>query len=209
MINLLLDFFFPPHCVQCKSFGEYLCEKCLSNQRFYTEPLDIDVENPALDELYACCTHTDGARQLTKAFKYRAAYKLTDTIAQLMVEHIPFPDDIELFVPIPLHRSRQRQRGFNQAELLAKQLSRWFRIPCQTALIRHKKTSPQAELNREQRLTHLQNAFVVNSKYSVKGKVVAVVDDVATTGTTLHEAAKVLKAHGAEKVYGVVFAHGK
>lgn len=171
--------------------------------------MEIDIDQPALDELYACCTHTDGARKLVTAFKYKSAYALTATLTQLMVEHIPFPDDIDLFTSVPLHPQRQRQRGFNQAELLAKQLSTWLHIPYQVLLKRTKATSPQAKLNREERLTHLKDAFMFLETNEVRGKTIAIVDDVATTGTTLNEVAKVLKKHGAKKVYGVVFGHGK
>ena len=209
IIEEILNIIFPPRCLNCGELGDYVCEKCLYELRFYTTALQIDVKNPALNKLFACCTYADGARGLVKALKYRSASHVTKTIAQLMIEHIPLPDDIDFFTFIPLHRQRERDRGFNQAELLAKQLGKWLHTPIQNAIIRTRKTSPQAELSREERLTHLRGAFTVADKNLAKGKVIAVVDDVATTGTTLNEVAKLLKKHGAKKVYGVVFAHGR
>lgn len=207
--QFLLDLIFPPRCLSCGELGSYLCEECVYDLRFYTEPLQIDVKHPSLHSMFACCAYADGARNLVKALKYKSASVVVATIAQLMVEHIPFPDDIDFFVPIPLHKQRERDRGFNQAYVLAKQLGKWLHIPVQQVIHRSRKTSPQAELNREERLTHLRGAFIVVDESIVRGKVIAVVDDVATTGTTLNEVAKVLKKTGVKKVYGVVFAHGR
>lgn len=209
MLHHLLDLLFPPFCVDCHNLGNYLCQECQYKLRFYTQSLSIEIENPAVDALYACCTHTDGARQLVMKLKYHSAYALTKTIAQLMIEHIPLPDDIDILTAIPLHRRRRQERGFNQAELLARQLSLWLRIPYQEVIQRIKATSPQAKLSRADRLTHLHGAFQVKGLCDLVGATVAIVDDVATTGSTLNEAAVVLKAAGVKTVYGIVFAHGK
>lgn len=209
MFNFLLDLLFPPCCLQCKRIGSYLCSQCQYEQRYYTQPIPIEIENASLDQLFACCTYATGARKLITCFKYKSAYSLTQTLVQLMVGHIPFPDDIDLFTAIPLHPTRQNMRGFNQAELLAKQLAKWLQIPYQPTLIRTIATSPQAQLDRQERLVHLIDAFAIINPEQIVGKTIALIDDVTTTGTTLNEAAKVLKAHGAFKVYGVVFAHGK
>lgn len=107
----------------------------------------------------------------------------------------------EVFVPIPLHSSRRRKRGFNQAELLAKELSKRSGIPTDAGLLKRvKKTHAQKELNDQERLTNLKNAFSVR-KGKVPYKNIILVDDIYTTGSTMDTAAKVLKEHGAQKVY--------
>ncbi len=114
----------------------------------------------------------------------------------------------EVFVPIPLHASRKRKRGFNQAELLAEGLSKRSGIPTDAGLLKRvKKTHVQKELNDQERLTNLKDAFSVR-----KGKVpyqnIILVDDIYTTGSTVDTAAKVLKEHGAQKVYSVCICVG-
>lgn len=112
-----------------------------------------------------------------------------------------------LFVPIPLHQIKLRQRGFNHAELLSTELSLYFGNKSQALLIRHKPTISQFGLTREKRKENLTKAFRLRVKPGVK--TVFLVDDIVTTGTTFSEAAKVLKRGGVEKVYGIALAHGR
>lgn len=184
-MHTFLDLLFPPACVQCQRLGSYLCQNCQYQLRYYTQPLRVDLESPALDQLFACCTHAHGARKLIRTLKFKSAYRLTQTLVQLMVEHIPFPEDMDIITWIPLHPQRHRQRGFNQAQILGRQLGEWLDIPTQPLLRRTKYTSPQAELNREDRLTHLREAFAVIPDMEIQGKTIAIVDDICTTGTTL------------------------
>lgn len=117
--------------------------------------------------------------------------------------------DIDLLIPIPLHKSRRRKRGFNQAELIAKGLGRELEIPVSANyLLRTRKTSPQKELNDQERKNNLKNAFqVVN--YDVKFKKVLLIDDIYTTGSTIDAAASVLLESGAEKVYFLSISIGR
>lgn len=114
----------------------------------------------------------------------------------------------EVFVPIPLHSSRRRKRGFNQAELLARELSGRCGIPTDAELlVRVKKTRAQKELNDQERLTNLKDAFSVR-KGSVPYQNIILVDDIYTTGSTMDAAAQVLKEKGARKVYFVCICVG-
>ena len=114
----------------------------------------------------------------------------------------------EAFVPIPLHPSRKRKRGFNQAELLARELSKRSGIPTDAKLLeRVKKTHVQKELNDQERLANLKDAFSIR-KGRVPCKNIILVDDIYTTGSTIDAAAKLLKEHGAQKVYFVCICVG-
>ncbi len=114
----------------------------------------------------------------------------------------------EVLVPIPLHSSRKKKRGFNQAELLAKELSKRVDIPMDTGLLRRvKKTHTQKELNDQERLTNLKDAFSVR-KGKIPRKNIILVDDIYTTGSTIDSAARVLKEHGAQNVYFVCICVG-
>jgi competence protein ComFC len=210
VLSFFLDLIFPPACVTCDDIGGYICLKCYQSMKFFREDIPIDLSSPSLDSLHACTLYESTGKNFIKTYKFGCAYALAPTIGEIMFEQMKKPP-IDLLVPIPLHRSRIRERGFNQAELIAKHLSRRWNIPLHNALIRSRATSPQAQLDRQERLTHLSDAFTMSpsSVEHIRDKVIGLIDDVATTGTTLNECAKVLKKCGAKNVDGIVFAHGK
>lgn len=134
-------------------------------------------------------------REIIHHLKYSDRVSLAKPLGDLLAECLrrePFTGD--LVIPVPLHRSRERQRGFNQAELIAARLGR----PMSTRLVRRRKNTPsQTGLTRNQRIRNLAAAFEVRGE--VKGSVI-VVDDVYTTGSTVSELARTLKRAGAERV---------
>jgi ComF family protein len=112
------------------------------------------------------------------------------------------PFKIDYLVPVPLSKERMNSRGFNQSEILAKEINWRYK----NLLIKTKNTIPQARSKRAQRLTNLENAFEVCSKYDIRNKNIVLIDDVCTSGSTLMECAKVLKLAGASKVIAIVWA---
>lgn len=118
--------------------------------------------------------------------------------------------DNPLVVPVPLHPRRLRWRGFNQSELLASSLARHFLLRSDvSALIRNHQTTPQADIReREQRLDNVNNVFFCARPDDIRGRTILLIDDVCTTGATLNECARVLKASGAKKVVALVVARG-
>ncbi|MEO8581960.1 MAG: ComF family protein [Patescibacteria group bacterium] len=207
VLEFFLDLLFPPLCVTCGSIGGYICLNCYEKMSFFDQPLVIDLPTPTLDELQACTKYAKTGSDFIHMYKFGCSYALAPTIGEIMFEKMARPT-VDFLVPVPLHRSRQRERGFNQAELLAKHLSKRWEIPIVNALHRPKATTPQAQLDRAKRLTHLTDAFNISPNSSITGKTIALIDDVTTTGTTLNECARILKNHQAKKVIGLVFAHG-
>jgi ComF family protein len=112
----------------------------------------------------------------------------------------------DVIVPVPLHAARQRERGFNQASLLADLLSAQTSIPSRPLLERIRYTTTQTALDRSQRMENLHNAFRLRKKADVRGLRVLLIDDVLTTGSTLSECARVLKRAGANSVYAATAA---
>jgi len=119
-----------------------------------------------------------------------------------------FSLDAHTLIPLPLHPSREKERGFNQSELLAEIISKTFNLPLEkNILIRAKNTRAQAELTDwEERQANLQNAFTVANPENLKGKNIILVDDVYTSGATMSAAAETLRASGAKKIIGLVLA---
>ena len=114
------------------------------------------------------------------------------------------PEDVILFVPMTA--ADKRKRGYNQTELIAKELHYILEKPCLNALVKVRETRSQKSLNENERRENVKNAFSVKNPEKLKGKNVLVIDDVCTTGSTLSEAARAIKAAGAGKVYAAAFA---
>lgn len=209
MLRLLTDFLFPPFCVKCNRFGNYLCPNCFQHLQFYDQQLEIQIPAADFDELYSTVHYISPATELMKGLKYSSYWSLSETIGEMMKHFLPLKEKPDLLTFVPLHKKRQWNRGFNQAEHIASYLGKAWHVPIKNTLQRTKATTPQAELSRSKRLLHLRRAFAYHSSVNIEGKTIGLIDDVSTTGTTLNECAAVLKLHGAKKVIGIVFAHGK
>jgi ComF family protein len=140
---------------------------------------------------------------------------LSDLFYESIIQNEQFQQQIKkgewLLVPIPLSSSKLRKRGYNQAEILAKELSKKLNLSVKNLLERTRETKTQVGLTNLQRKLNVKDAFILNSSFitnhsSLKNVNIFLVDDVATTGSTLLEAAKVLKRGGAAKVFGLTLA---
>jgi ComF family protein len=176
--------------------------------------------HPFAFEFAAAAWQSEGAlREAIHRFKYSSrlhlrqalGHKLHDALADPRLADVLAPDAAERWriVPVPLHTSRQRERGFNQSAELARVLAKLTGLPCHEALRRTRRTTPQARLDRRERLENLAGAFTPTRRAAalLSGKNVLLVDDVLTTGSTTHECAAVLKKNaGAARVIVVTVA---
>lgn len=146
---------------------------------------------------------TPASRALVHAFKYERYVHIAPYFANLMYKTYlknPAFKEAEMLVPVPIYKSRQRVRGFNQAEILANHLSKHCNIPVVNALKRVIKTESQTKLHKAERAENVQNAFCMQEGISVKRKAIILIDDVCTTSATLEECARILKKNGAREV---------
>jgi len=121
-----------------------------------------------------------------------------------------YPQSYPLFIPIPLHASKLKSRGYNQSLLLAEGLGDKLRLEVKNVLLRVKKTKSQFGLAREKRIENISKAFVLKpeKKGLIRKMTIFLVDDVLTSGSTLLEAARILKRNGAKRVFGLTLARG-
>jgi len=211
----LLDLFFPPFCINCKREGSYLCEDCQAtleiseiHQRFFSQNLK---------DLYFPIDYQKSLiKNLIRSFKYEPFIKeLAKSLASLIIEHLQlidnkpdFPDFI--LIPTPLDKKRLKWRGFNQAEEIAKELSKFLKIPLiNDVLIKIKETQPQVELSEDERRENIKGVFSIKNKELIINKKILLVDDVYTTGSTMAECARVLKEAGTRKIIGIVIARAQ
>jgi ComF family protein len=198
---LLNSFQFCPYCEKIVTLNGSACENCQKNK------------DDSLDSLIVAGQYTQ--KELTKLihlFKYNFISELHIPLGDLLLRAylkntLPLPSFI---IPVPLHPKRLRWRGFNQSELLGRYLSQnlapGMEIPLsQDGLFRKRYTSPQMKIkNYHQRKANLKDAFRIKNKQVAQNKIILLVDDVATTGSTLFECARILKNNGAKKVFGIV-----
>jgi ComF family protein len=225
--NGVLDLVYPPFCLVCKEPGDlYLCEDCRQEIVLIEPPYCRTCGAPCGPDEYLCadcrereyefeCARSagiyDGAlRQAIHALKYDFHAVMADPLAELMVRAFPntyLARRVDVAVPIPIHHSRLLDRGFNQSEELARRFCKGVRLRLEpNALVKRRKTRHQVDLPQDERATNLEGAFAVAAPERIAGRRVLVIDDVFTTGATLNEAARVLRAAGAASVCAYTLA---
>jgi ComF family protein len=220
------ELLFPKFCFGCRREGEYLCQDCKSILEI--SGLHQSYSTQSLKDLYFSADYGNPLiKKLIHKFKYKPFIKeLAKSLSSLIIEHFQLldnkPDFFSPFrshtfshwadfilIPIPLGRKRLKWRGFNQAQEIGKELSNFLSIPLVSdCLIKIRETPPQVELSDEERRENIKNVFLVRDKELIKQKRVLLVDDVYTTGSTMEEAAEVLKENGAKEITGIVVARG-
>jgi ComF family protein len=169
---------------------------------------------PEFDRAMSYGEYADSLRGLVHLLKYESVAPVSRVlggmVASVIEELLPLcGESVPLLVPVPLHKTKRSDRGFNQAELIARVVVKLLphRLELTTGvLVRRRETISQVGLTREQRIQNMRDAFSVRDRKRVRGTTIILLDDVMTTGTTLSECARVLKKAGAERVFGVTVA---
>lgn len=223
LLGRLLGTLFPGRCLGCGLRGVELCPACRSSVPWLTDDVcpicaaptrlgrvcqRCRAEPPALDGSRAACRFEGVVRAAVHDLKYRSVRGRAGLLAGLAAEPLRrLPIAVDVLVPVPLASARRRQRGFNQAELIAQGIAEHLGWPVEPALLlRVRETPRQTERTASERRENVQGAFRCPEPASVAGRRVAVVDDVMTTGATLGACAEALKAAGAARVYAIVVA---
>lgn len=218
--RVALDLIFPPQCAICRQHGEVLCMFCVATLPLADDPRcavcwdDIKAGSvcqhcvavpPPFASVRAPYVHEDGARALVHQLKYEGLSSLAEPLARQMLDSFDAAD-VDLIAPVPLHPSRQRSRGYNQAALLARHLARESSVEMDArAAKRVRKTKPLAKsMDRDERTDIVAGAFEADAG-RVAGRRVLLVDDVVTTGATLAACSSALLGAGAASVRAVTF----
>jgi len=157
------------------------------------------------DAVYSYGSYEGTLRELVHLFKYGGVRPLAGTFGKLLAQALPRDTSFDVVVPMPLHWFKQWQRGFNQSEMLAREIGRKWNVPVRNAIRRKKATRPQAGLTNAKRRANMQGAFQIAGRRVPRGRSLAglrvlLVDDVVTTGATASACARVLKRAGAAHV---------
>ena len=207
-LDKIASFLFPAKCLGCRLGGEFLCMACRKKVRAPCAGVP-----PGLEKLLSYGNYENGIlREALRRFKYHGTYDITPTFAEMLEELIrPHLGEAEgaVVIPIPISKERLRERGYNQAELLAQSLAEKISRPLENkVLLKIKNTPSQTSLSGRERILNVRDSFAVRNPEKISGREIILIDDISTTGATLSEAARVLKQAGAKKVIGLVVARG-
>ena len=221
--GIALDLLFPQWCVGCGKEGHFLCYSCRRSLPRIVPPFCPQCGRPQpsgilcpgcvgwqaeIDGIRSPFRFDGIIREAIHQLKYRNLRALVVPLAELLQNYlinVSIPG--EVLVPVPLHKRKLRERGYNQSQLLARELGKLINLPVvDDCLTRQKHAPPQARTSTiDERRTNVANAFACND-HRLCDKQVLLIDDVATSGATLDACASTLKAAGASSVWGLVLA---
>ena len=227
----ILDLLFPKTCFGCKKFGGYFCEDCVKEIK-QTELVCPFCERASLggvvhavckrkyglDGLWSLGIYKGSLRTAIQKLKYKWVSEVAKDLVAITIEYWARNSPILLdrikkdqgkswiITAVPLHPTRQRWRGFNQSELLAKLFALKLGLKYETTLKRIRNTTPQMKLLSHQRKQNIKNAFALSTSHLPFATSILLIDDVWTTGSTLKECCYVLKRGGAKSVWALTIA---
>ena len=232
LVQELTLFIYPPTCTGCGQSShsnrlEPFCPDCLRTLELISEPYcpvcgvpyAKEISNSHLcgdclagihyfDRARSTGSYRGSLREVLHRFKYGGRTSLARPLAHMLIapgKHLARLHKIDRIIPVPLHPKRLRQRGFNQASLLARRLGSALKISVDyVSLQRSRWTEPQTGLTRRQRATNVKGAFSLKSSKKVRGKGILLVDDVLTTGETVNQCVRVLKKDGGAREVAVL-----
>lgn len=234
-----VNLFYPMHCFGCRKSlhneeSQYICKGCWSEIGYITGTrcarcgtglgdyavtskegcVECRSQRFRFDSAFCVAYYEGVIKELIHQFKYRQQESLAEPLAKLLVQYAREIDlhsnNIDMAVAVPLHRSKRAERGFNQAELLVRNVGRSLNIDiCAGGLKRVRNTPSQTRQPYYRRAENVRGAFLARNPAKFRGKDILLVDDVLTSGLTASECAKALKDAGARKVYVLTVAKSR
>ena len=211
--DFFLDLFYPTRCPGCMrviGWDMQICEECESELEYLDStpwqaqmPDEINSTEPYFDRVEALFEYSGKARDAVLALKYRRGVRFADYVSERIIEKLAVDDgdDADIITSVPMHRSKKRKRGYDQAEVFARALSRETGIKYVPDILAHRRKSiSQHELGKAQRFISAESTYYIRREVSLKGKRIILCDDIFTTGATANTCARLLKQMGAEKV---------
>ncbi|MCI8353405.1 MAG: ComF family protein [Clostridia bacterium] len=211
-INGIINIFYPKACGICGSINKYdICPKCMRKLNEIKQcKKHIYLKRSFTDEMYIF-KYEDIVRSCFIKYKFGEQNYRYKAFANFMIKDkkiCGFLKKYDIIIPVPISKTRKRQRGYNQSELIIKEctkLDKDIKV-CTNILYKIKNTKPQSSLNKEQRKINIQGAYIIKNNEIINNKKILLFDDIYTTGSTLEECAKVLRQAGAYEVSVLTFA---
>lgn len=205
IIEFFLSLIYPATCGFCnKICKDYICKKCEIELKKFKIDLITKPKNKYFDECFYLFKYQGQIRHIIIDYKFQEKSYLYKTFSKIILKNkkaCGFLKKYDIIVAVPIHKKRKNKRGYNQTELITRDIAKKINIEFKSnLLIKSKNTIPQSKLNKIDRIKNVQNAFLVNKKIDIKNKNIVIIDDIYTTGSTLNECSKILKHAGANKI---------
>ena len=222
----LLQIIFPKRCLFCQEVlaldlkREYapVCSACFEKAPFIVNGCPVcgapktgkacacEMENYHFERNISLFVYNEMVAEVIHLLKYKKKREIGTGLGNLMMRNISFPgkffENIDLITTVPIHKKRMAERGYNQSDLIAAEISKSSGLALnKQLLLRTADTPPLYNLTAPERRAHLSGSFIMDQKNRIDGKVILLVDDIFTTGATLDECAKILSENGAKKIF--------
>lgn len=215
ILSAIADFIFPPRCAFCdrliKSSETEICEKCEKSLP-YTKGSAVNQKKTFIDSCVSPLYYEGAVKESLHRYKFSQCPGNYRAYAKLMSGCIGenLSGQFDIITWVPLSRRRLRERGYDQARLLAEAIGKSFKVPVVPALVKAKHTAPQSKTgSAEKRRANISGAYILPKPETVLGKRILLIDDIVTTGATLSECARMLGMAGAEKIFAATVARSR
>ena len=203
---------FPPCCARCGKLNSKKC--CKDCEKRINSQLNLNIENKAgyyFEKHMYLFKYKNEIRNLILDYKFRDKSYLYELFAKIITKNEKICGILEkydIIIPVPIHKKRKKQRGYNQSELVARQISKNIaNLQLENkAFIKIKNNKPQSTLSKKQRKQNVKNVYKLENKGKIENKNIVLFDDIYTTGNTANEIAKILKQNGANKILVLTIA---
>ena len=204
-IEKTLEYIFLPSCGICNKLGEgYLCEKCEKELEKYKINLNNEENIDNYIEKLHVFKYEKMIRKLIIQYKFNEKSYLYKTFCELIIKNkkvFDFIKSYDIIIPVPIHKTRIRKRGYNQSELIAKELAKKLNIGYnKKVLIKVKKNKPQSILNKKERKENTENVYKIINKEKIYDKKILIFDDIYTTGATINACIKEIEKAKVKKI---------
>ena len=208
MLNNILELIYPNVCGICgKICKESLCKRCAIEIEKYEINLVNKNKKMYFNESMHIFKYNEMIRQRLIEYKFQDKSYMYKTFAKIILKNkkvCGFLEKYDIIIPVPIHKKRRLKRGYNQTELIAKEICKNISLELKTdVLIKQKNIKAQSELNKNERKQNIKNAFEIKNINEIIDKKILLFDDIYTTGRTVNECSKILKKAGAKQI-GVV-----
>ncbi len=205
----LLETLYPKQCLICgKKEKDAICSKCYNKLKIESK---IDTyTNKSFEEHLYIFKYEGKIRQLIINYKFKEKAYLNELFAKIILKNEKICRKIKkygIIIPVPIHKKRKNERGYNQSELIARKLAKSLKLELVTdSLIKQKNTLPQSTLSKKQRIENTKQVYKIQNRQKIENKKIILLDDIYTTGATTEECSKILKQNGAKQILVLTIA---
>lgn len=211
IINNILELVYPPTCAFCgKLSKDYICKKCELKIKKYRIKDSYSSKNMYFQEIHSIFKYEEDIRDILIKYKFQNKAYIYKTFSKIILKDekiCGFLKKYDIIIPVPVHKKRKNERGYNQTELISKEISKNLNIKMEkNVLMKNINTKMQSSLSKKERKDNIKGAFKVQNLQRIENKNILIIDDIYTTGSTINECGKVLKSAGAKNIGALTIA---